>query len=224
MRKVAGTSIELYLRQFCGPDDIVTPLLEDEEALARSLGLREPTPMNQRPARFWELSPKRLFKLWRRRRWPSIRTIWPHQSAREARAMVGRDIWDSYFTFAVVRNPWDRAVSNYFWRNASRGEGRPLPPGRIIREMGRDWKTIAIGGKVGVDRVIRFERLLDDFRDVCDHIGVPKPDDLPGLKTGVRPPHVSPTDVFTPRELSRIGKVCRRETEEFGYAWDSPET
>jgi hypothetical protein len=29
--KTAGTSVEMFLRQFCGPDDIVTSLRRDEE-------------------------------------------------------------------------------------------------------------------------------------------------------------------------------------------------
>jgi hypothetical protein len=40
-----------------------------------------------------------------------------HQRPIELINILGQTTWDSYFKFTFVRNPWDRTVSEYFYRS-----------------------------------------------------------------------------------------------------------
>jgi hypothetical protein len=52
-----------------------------------------------------------------------------HSSSKEIRAVVGDVLWKKYFSFAIVRNPYDRALSAYKFMQKMRGDGsRPGDP------------------------------------------------------------------------------------------------
>lgn len=105
--KVAGTSFELAMRPYLGPDDIATPVVAYDEKLAQELGL--PGPCNFGPS-YWycmcNQGGKGAFN--------------EHSWAYEIRGLLGSGIWDDYYTFTIERDPRDKSISNYYhYRNAS---------------------------------------------------------------------------------------------------------
>ena len=111
-----------------------------------------------------------------------------HIKAKDLKSLVGGEKWESYFKFAFVRNPWDRAVSTYMHRRkvAPRLVKAIWPTSRrlfrwllkakykLLRaESTQQVDYVTDGeGKLLVDFIGRFECLSKDFDVVCDRISV----------------------------------------------------
>lgn len=47
---------------------------------------------------------------------PPLSTVYSkHAKAREIRELMGNDVYRDFFSFALVRNPWDLMASSYYW-------------------------------------------------------------------------------------------------------------
>jgi hypothetical protein len=222
--KTAGTSVEIALSKFCGPDDIITPVAPADEELRRSLGYRGP--QNHLPVPLTEYGPRDIARLglrgWRKAR------FYNHMPAREIVDLVGREIWDSYYKFCFERNPFDRLVSLYYWHNRK----KPVWFGRrkryatmtefldsgapaILKRWGID--SYSLDGRVAVDRVCLYENLEAELEFLSEKLGLPEKIDLPRTKAAHRKDRRDPRDVLTPRELDRVAELFRDEMAMYGY-------
>lgn len=126
-----------------------------------------------------------------------------HKTALEKIGELGRKEWDHRFTFAVVRNPWDKVVSHY--HNRLRVDHQTLKQQPIDF---KEWVKLAYGmrdpryydrprmfmpqvdwicdeqGTILVNFVCHFENLNQDFEHVCRQLG--KKATLPHLKASKR--------------------------------------
>ena len=88
-------------------------------------------------------------------------------------------MFQSYFKFGAVRNPWDREVSRYkFFKKLKTTRTKFCQNGFNeylfkFMKLGRlNYDALKIDGKIGVDYIIKFENLQEDFNIVCDKIGI----------------------------------------------------
>ena len=230
-RKVAGTSVEVALSQYCGPEDVITVNVASKD-------IDEVSYTDY--ARNWDgffnhIKPARIIK------------------------KIGRKQWDDYFTFTIVRNPWDMVVSRYFWnmKKATPSMGPLAVLGAIAHspfntdlygklfnatkrallrtELQEDdtfddfLKKLPTNisntsyyfdknGKPYNDFVIRFEHLDEDYKKACEKAGVPY-EPLPSLKTKTRASREY-QKCYNDKTRELIAQKFKKEIKEFGYTFD----
>ena len=80
-----------------------------------------------------------------------------------------------------------------------------------------DWHRYTVGGRVAVDRVLRYENLKQDLDDVLAHLGLGGTLALPSAKSGFKSKAIDPHEVLTARHKRAIQDAFANEFEFFGY-------
>ena len=204
--------MEIALSTCCGPEDIVTPITGKDEQKRRELGGRGP--QNHEGSRWG--------RAWGRLRGKEEKPFYNHMTAREVRARLPDEVWEHYFKFTVVRNPWDRAVSQYFWCNKQ----EPRPPFRSLLEGGGlealqqwGWDLYTIDDAIAVDEVLRFEELGEGLERVRERLGLSEPFPLVHAKGQFRPKGRPDHEFYGDWEREEVARVFAREIEHFGYTF-----
>lgn len=221
--KTAGTSTELYLRQFCGPDDVVTPCGDPDEELALELGVGGPRNYRERMLWPWEIRARSARRLLRDKKWPQKLRHRNHQPASEIRSVIGDSTWNRYRKITVVRNPWDATVSRYYWRQVHRSVMRPPSVDEAVALAGSNWRIYSINDQSAVDSVLRFEQLEADLVQFAKELGVVSHVPLPRAKAGIRPQSVKAHDLLSQAQAREVARLAHREIELFGYTWTGAE-
>lgn len=217
-KKTAGTSLEIALSEFCGPEDVMTPLDPEDHLILRERGFPGPqnyrVPLRRYHARDWA----RLLI----RRIPALPFI-NHQPATHIRKYVRRSVWQTYFKFCVERNPWDKALSAWHFTHHKK---YPTVRDYIMSEKLRtlsDWHRYAEGDRVLVDHVIRYETLALEVAQIAERLGLPGVPQLPRAKGGFRKDRRPHWEVLGPEERDRIADVFAREIAHFGFRFQPEE-
>ena len=162
--KTAGTSIEQKLGLFEAP----TRGAQDHRSLR-------------------EIRPLSLLRHWRQ-----LFMVPPGRGYRMLREMFGlavrpgphgprasREEFATYYKFTVVRNPWARVYSWY--RNLMRDSLLGVPPcdfATFLRKHVNEWAVrpqtywiTDFDGSIPLERIVRFENLIDEMREVLADLG-----------------------------------------------------
>lgn len=215
--KTAGTSVESYFERYCMPEG------EWQESHARDEYVSPTGIIGHRGA---GIPPGTL---WRN-----------HMPAALIRELVGPQVWNSYFKFCVVRNPFEKAISGFCHLGrhhppAAPRTADPEPGGgephaaaaeqrRFISYLEQkapfDRDKYMIDGEFCLDDVIRYETLDADMTRICRRLGVEyDPARLPRFKTGLRDPGATAEALYTDRSRRLVEDIFGVELRYFGYSF-----
>jgi len=147
-----------------------------------------------------------------------------HIRAVDLRAQLGPAIFNSYFSFAIVRNPWDWQVSLYQFtlKNPLHHQYELIEKlgsfdeylrWRCDREIRLQKDFICDNeGQLLVDFVGRFEQIDRDFREVCRRIGVDV--SLPKINVSNSRPY---REYYTEKTTEMVRRAFEEDILEFGY-------
>lgn len=216
-RKVSGTSMEISLSQFCGADDIITPISYVDELVRLDLG-------GVLPQNYGDPKEQQFRDLILARRADNPKTrhkgqFYNHVPAVEVREHVGQEMWDEYFTFSMERHPYDKVVSHVYF-HARRKENwdfdkelkRILKKGYYI-----SYPVYSDGETPIVDFIVNYENLQEDLARLSDKLGFDVAKHYPQTKHTYRPDRRPGRELLSDEAKDIIYEQCKVEFETLGF-------
>jgi len=162
-----------------------------------------------------------------------------HSRARFVKEEFAKDIWDDYFTFAFVRNPYDVCVSWYVYRKRKKLRSPRHPNHKnysgdmsfkewLYYVMENDqlllrsqYNYVAdVDGQVIVDFVGRYETLQEDLDTICDRVGI-KRITVPRINISKeRKNSIHYSEYYDEESKGIVTKIFEKDFEMFGYKYE----
>jgi hypothetical protein len=244
-RKTAGSSIVVACNPYLGPRDIQTGTWQDVLRHGGHLNAKAWRILVSRMPRMLASSAKIAFQdqkltlsLIQDRANKTIQKYYndrglkpPVHPLAETVQYFYPEAWTQYFKFSVVRNPWDHAVSLYYWKLKEKGinylafgefvkrvydPDRPDPEGMRPPRTQSGWEIFTIDNKIAVDYIAHFENLANDLAHISNRIGVSLDSGI-RAKSDIKDETKSTRDHYDKNTFDLVSRIYRKEIEQFGY-------
>lgn len=188
--KTAGTSVEVYFEPYCLPENSQVGCQYPQETydLPREEYVGESGIIGYRGHKFPDSKHHDWFN---------------HMPASKIREQIGQTIWEKYFKFCVIRNPFDKLISLFHFYEYQFNQVNPQIKAWAIKRLKydseddylealtnqsvekrfRNWiirggfvidrDKYLIDNQICVDYFIRYENLHNDLQHICKQLDVP---------------------------------------------------
>ena len=133
-----------------------------------------------------------------------------------------KNYWNDYTKFSIVRNPWDRVVSDFFYCKKENYVPKEFTFKEEViynKDNKERWKQpcydwLTLNGKMAVENILRFENLNDDFQKMCSQLDLPTTIKLPHLN---KTKHKHSTEYYDEETKQIVAEKYAKDIEYFGY-------
>lgn len=185
-----------------------------------------------RPPQMKDNKPNLLYEIWQ--------NLLLHATAKETRKELPEDVFNSYYKFAFVRNPWDNNVSRFHFLKKKQykplenihsfeqylewvhvtPKHLPVSNGQMHKDIlncAQLQKDILVddADNLLVDFVGKYENLAQDFSHICNILGIKAT--LPHLNNSE---HRDYRSYYTDTTREMVAHYFKGDIEMFGYTFE----
>lgn len=213
--KTAGTSVETHFEDYCLPKSFHRDASHGSSTIIKPEGIVG--------GRYNALSPK----------------FHEHTRPNDMKKWLGDETFNSYYKFCVVRNPYDREISAFFWAlKLANPEGMNLSYLKNMfaqrvkekleqkEDLDKDGKFhmtdsrtfLLLDGEYIMDGIIRYEDLTGGIKQITKELKLPKKKiDLPHFKGEWRPKEATCENFYTDETRDMVKEIYQWELDHFDY-------